>query len=108
MQVATCIVIILFNSQLEKYGGDLAIGAYSVVSSLLMLLIMIVVGLNLGTQPIIGYHFGAKSFKRMFLALKYQAVIATLITSIGFILCTFFPTFIVSFFSHDIAVKKKV
>lgn len=105
MQVATCIVIILFNSQLEKYGGDLAIGAYSVVSSLLMLLIMIVVGLNLGTQPIIGYHFGAKSFKRMFLALKYQAVIATLITSIGFILGSFFPTFIVSFFSHDVAFQ---
>ncbi len=105
MQVATCIVIILFNSQLEKYGGDLAIGAYSVVSSLLMLLIMIVVGLNLGTQPIIGYHFGAKSYKRMFLALKYQAIIATLITCTGFIACTFFPTVIVSFFSHDNAFQ---
>ena len=102
MQLATCIVFVLFNSSLQKYGGDLAVGAYSVVSSLLMFIILIVVGLNLGVQPIIGYLYGAKSYKRMFSTLKYQAIIATLITNIGFVGGIFFPDVIASLFSHDL------
>jgi putative MATE family efflux protein len=101
VQVATSFVMILVNSTLIKYGGDLAIGAYTVVNSLNILIIMFVIGLNQGTQPIIGYNFGAKSYDRIFTTLKYASVTATIITCIGFVLGFFFSMNIVSLFSDD-------
>lgn len=102
VQVATSFVMILVNTTLIKYGGDLAIGAYTVVNSLNIFIIMFVIGLNQGTQPIIGYNFGAKSYNRMFKTLKYASIIATVLTCIGFIFGTFFPASIVSLFSDDV------
>lgn len=102
VQVATSFVMILVNATLIKYGGDLAIGAYTVINSLNILIIMFVIGLNQGTQPIIGYNFGAKSYDRIFLTLKYTSIIATVLTCVGYILGTFFSTKIVSLFSEDV------
>ena len=105
MQLATCFVIILVNTTLIKHGGDLAIGAFGIINSLNTLIIMIIIGLNQGTQPIVGYNFGAKSYSRMFKTLKYAAIIATGITSFGFIIGTFFPTYVVSFFTRDAVLQ---
>lgn len=105
MQLATCFVIILVNTTLIKHGGDLAIGAFGIINSLNTLIVMIIIGLNQGTQPIVGYNFGAKSYSRMFKTLKYAAVIATCITSFGFIIGTFFPLFVVSFFTRDVVLQ---
>jgi len=105
MQLATCFVIILVNTTLIKHGGDLAIGAFGIINSLNTLIIMIIIGLNQGTQPIVGYNFGAKSYSRMFKTLKYAAIIATGITSFGFVIGTFFPTYVVSFFTRDAALQ---
>ena len=102
VQVATSFVMILVNTTLIKYGGDLAVGAYTIINSLNLLIIMIVIGLNQGTQPIIGFNYGAKSYERIFVTLKYGAIIATLLTCIGFVLGTFFSTNIVSLFSSDV------
>jgi putative MATE family efflux protein len=101
MQLATCFVIILVNTTLIKYGGDLAIGAFGIINSLNTLIIMILIGLNQGTQPIVGYNFGAKSYVRMFSTLKHATIIGTGITTFGFIIGTFFPSFVVSFFTRD-------
>jgi putative MATE family efflux protein len=101
MQLATSLVMILINSTLLKYGGDLAIGAYSIINSLLILIIMIVLGLNQGTQPIVGYNFGAKQFDRMFKTVKAAILIATGLTTSGFILGMFFSEFSVGFFTSD-------
>jgi putative MATE family efflux protein len=105
MQLATCFVIILVNTTLIKHGGDLAIGAFGIVNSLNTLIVMIIIGLNQGTQPIVGYNFGAKSYSRMFKTLKYSAIIGTGITCFGFIIGTFFPMFVVSFFTRDAALQ---
>ncbi|MDD4992704.1 MAG: MATE family efflux transporter [Paludibacter sp.] len=105
MQLATCFVIILVNTTLIKHGGDLAIGAFGIINSLNTLIVMIIIGLNQGTQPIVGYNSGAKSYSRMFKTLKYAAVIATCITSFGFIIGTFFPLFVVSFFTRDVVLQ---
>jgi putative MATE family efflux protein len=102
VQLATSFVMILINTTLIKYGGDLAIGAYTTISSLNILIVMFVIGLNLGTQPIIGFNYGAKLYGRMFVTLKYASIIATVFTCIGFILGTFYPTYIVSLFSNDV------
>lgn len=104
MQVATSLVVILINSTLLAYGGDLAVGAYGITNSLVILIIMIVLGLNQGTQPIVGYNFGAKQYDRVFKTLKIAAIFATVLTSIGFLLGRFFSVVSVSMFSSDEAL----
>ena len=47
------------------YGGDFAIGAYGIVSRIYMLFSMIIIGLAVGMQPIIGYNFGAGQTERV-------------------------------------------
>jgi putative MATE family efflux protein len=105
MQLAACMVVILVNITLIRYGGDLAIGAYGIINSVNTLIVMIIIGLNQGTQPIIGFNCGAKLYDRMFNTLKQAMVIATIITTLGFIVCMFFPSVISSFFTRDAGLQ---
>jgi len=101
MQLAATFVYILINSTLLKYGGDLAIGAFGIINSVNTLIIMVIIGLNQGTQPIIGYNFGTKNYDRMFTTLKYGMIIATCLTTLGFIIGTFMPSLMASLFTKD-------
>jgi putative MATE family efflux protein len=105
MQLATCFVIILVNSTLIHYGGDLAIGAFGIINSVNTLVVMFIVGLNQGTQPIIGYNFGAKMYDRMFRTMRYAIVVATGLTTIGFIIGTFLPSVMASLFTRDVELQ---
>ncbi len=101
MQLASSMVMVIVNATLIKYGGDLAIGAYGIINSLLILVIQVVLGLNQGTQPVVGYNFGAKLYDRMFKTLKTAIIIATILTSGGFVFGLFFAEFSVSMFTSD-------
>lgn len=105
MQLATCLVVIVVNTTLIHYGGDMAIGAYSIINSVNTLVVMIIIGLNQGTQPIIGFNFGAKLYDRMFRTLKYAVIIATCLTTLGFIIGTVFPTSISALFTTDAELR---
>ena len=65
MNLAACFIVIIINQGLKKYGGDLAIGAFGIVNRLVFIVVMIVMGLNQGMQPIAGYNFGAKLYGRV-------------------------------------------
>lgn len=101
MQLASSMVMVIVNATLIKYGGDLAIGAYGIINSLLILVIQVVLGLNQGTQPVVGYNFGARLYDRMFKTLKTAIIIATILTSGGFVFGLFFAEFSVSMFTSD-------
>jgi putative MATE family efflux protein len=101
MQLATCFVVVIVNTTLIRYGGDLAIGAFGIINSVNTLIVMFIIGLNQGTQPIIGYNFGAKQYDRMFRTLKYAIVIASILTTIGFAIGTFLPSAMASLFTRD-------
>jgi putative MATE family efflux protein len=101
MQLAASLVVVIINSTLLHYGGDLAIGAYGILNSILTLIIMFIIGLNQGTQPIIGYNYGAKLHHRVIKTLKIGAITATIITSLGFIIFMFFSKSVVSVFTVD-------
>ncbi|MCB2308181.1 MATE family efflux transporter [Clostridium estertheticum] len=100
MQMAAGLITVTFNKSLKKYGGDLAIGAFSLINSINMLIMMPIFGLNQGAQPIIGYNYGAKSYKRVKLALKYAAIIATLMSVVGFVIVQLFSVQIISIFNN--------
>lgn len=105
MQLATCIVVILINATLIHSGGDLAIGAYGIVNSINTFVVMVIIGLNQGTQPIIGYNFGAKLYDRTFHTLKIAIVAGSALTTLGFIAGMFFPSVITSMFTTDIELR---
>ena len=71
-QMAMGLISLVYNSQLGRYGGDIAISVYAVVASIMTFVIMPVSGISQGIQPIVGNNFGAKNYKRVMAAL-YQA-----------------------------------
>lgn len=104
LQICTSLVNIIINHSLHKYGGDLAIGAFGIVSSFVMLIIMGVIGLSQGMQPIIGYNYGAKRYDRVKETLKLCIIVATIITSLGATVALIFPSAIARCFTNDIAL----
>jgi len=101
MQIAASVVAIISNRSLAKYGGDLAIGSMGVITSIAMLVLMPIFGINQGVQPIIGYNYGAKKYDRVKHALKLAILAATAITTTGFILIQLFPTQLIGIFNKD-------
>ena len=107
MQVAASAVVVLINYQIHNYahtsGGTIegAVAAFSNVNRLIMLIVMVVLGLNQGMQPIISFNHGARNHARVMQTLVYAAIVATCVTTVGFILGVFFPRWLVQVFTPD-------
>ena len=101
MNLAHCLVVIIINNQLKIFGGDIAIASYGIINRFTFIFAMIVMGLNQGMQPIVGYNYGAQKYKRMMRAFDLTAICATIITSLLFIIGEFFPNWIIQIFTHE-------
>lgn len=101
MNCAACLVALFINQQLRKYGGDLAIGAYGIVNRITMMFLMIVMGFNQGMQPIAGYNYGARQYRRVRDVFILTVKWAMLITTVCFIVSEFFPAAAVGLFTTD-------
>ena len=101
MNSCACIVVIIINTTLQNYGGDMAIGAYGIVNRMLTLFVMVVMGLTQGMQPIIGYNYGANRFDRVKQTLHYGLIFGGCITTVGFLANELIPGVIVGFFTDS-------
>ena len=101
LHIGACLIVIVLNKQLIKYGGDMAIGAYGIVNRLGFIAIMIVIGLNQGMQPIAGYNYGANKHERVTAVLNLTIKWATLITTIAFLVAEIFPRALTRLFTSD-------
>ena len=101
MNLASCCIVIVINLGLKKYGGDLAIGAFGIVNRLVFLVVMIVMGINQGMQPIAGYNYGARLYPRVTKVLKVTIFGATIVTTTGFLVAMFVPELAVALFTSD-------
>ncbi len=106
MNSAACLVSMFINQQLRTYGGDLAIGAYGIVNRISFLFLMIVMGLNQGMQPIAGYNYGARQYKRVREVFTLTVKWATLATTLCFIASEVFPGAAVGIFTNDPLLKE--
>ena len=104
MNVTACVIVIIINNSLQEYGGDMAIGAYGIINRLLMLYVMIVMGLTMGMQPIVGYNFGALKMDRVKHTLRLGIISGVCITTSGFVICELFPHAVASVFTSDEAL----
>ena len=101
MELATSFVSLIMNNSLKIYGGDLAIGAMTAVTSIVLIFIMPIFGINQGSQPIIGYNYGAKQYDRVKETVKYGAIAATIIVVIGWIVTQSAPQVLIAIFNND-------
>lgn len=101
LNLASSGVVAVFNQQLLRYGGDLAVGAFSIVNTFGLLLNMTILGSCQGMQPIAGYNYGAGHTDRFKRVLKLDMIVNILIGATGAALCISFPRFFAGFFTHD-------
>lgn len=101
MQTTACVIVIFMNNQFVKYGGDMAVGAYSIANSMLMVFFMFVMGVTQGMQPIVGYNYGAKKYDRMMRCLWIAIAVATSILLFGWTLSMLIPRQMARIFTTD-------
>jgi putative MATE family efflux protein len=101
MQLVASVVNILYNQGLAQYGGDAAIGAFGIINTITMFILMPIFGINQGAQPIIGYNYGALEFGRVKKTLKLAIIAATGIVTFGFVLTEVFPAQVLGAFTSD-------
>ena len=101
INLTSSLIVSIINIELMRYGGEMAVGAYGIINRAITLFIMIVIGLTMGMQPLVGYNFGAGKMDRVFRTLKYAVIGGAAITTTGFLLSQIIPAYIVRLFTTD-------
>ncbi len=104
MQSTESLIAICFNTSLQTYGGDLAVGAMTIFTSVMQFSMLPIVGLTQGAQPIVSYNFGARNPDRVKKAFKLL-LISCLVYSVTLWLCIMaFPQVFAGLFTNDEAL----
>ena len=104
LQLANSLINIIMNKSLLFYGGDIAVSGMGVLHSLHTVMVMPVIGLRQGVQPIISFNYGARKLHRTRKASNLAILIATGIMLIGFTITRLFPTQLFMLFNRDPAL----
>lgn len=78
VNVASSVINAIINTSLYRYGGDEAIGAFGIFNSYATLVVMLIIGLCQGMQPIVGYNYGAGNYARTKKAFVLTGIVATI------------------------------
>lgn len=100
------ILSISFTTSLSKYGGDVAVGAMTIISSVSMLVTMPLQGFCQGGQPIISYNYGAGNSDRVKKAFFTQFGICVFYATLFWALAMFMPQVFAGIFTTDVALKE--
>ena len=101
MMSTESLLSVSFTSSLSRYGGDLAVGAMTILTSLNQLIFMPMAGICQGGQPIISYNFGANQPKRVREAFFTQLVVCVSYTTTFWLAILFAPRFFTNIFTSD-------
>lgn len=101
MQASESVIIVCFNSSLLKYGGDVAVGAMTIISSAMQFAMLPVQGLGQGATPIASYNFGAANVKRVKHTFRLLLFCSLGYTVLFWLLAMLFPAMFAKMFSSD-------
>ncbi|MGL4567034.1 MAG: MATE family efflux transporter, partial [Fusobacteriaceae bacterium] len=104
MQLVNSLIQIINNNILKAYGGDFAIGAMATVNGIGMLCLMPIFGIAQGSQPIIGYNYGAKNYDRVKETIYKSGIFAFLLLVIPYFIVQFFSDSVIKTFNSDPAI----
>lgn len=91
----------IVNNVLHQYGGDDAVGALGILMTYAQLLVMVVIGITQGMQPIIGFNYGARKFHRLKRAFWLSVAAGSAVTFLGAMGAQFCPEYIARAFTTD-------
>ena len=101
MHLAACFVVIVLNNQLKRYGGDMAIATFGMTNRFMFFFVMVVMGIQQGMQPIVGYNYGANLYLRMLRAYRLSVYCATCVMGVLWFFGLVWPEGIIQLFTHD-------
>jgi putative MATE family efflux protein len=101
MQSTESLIAVCFNSSLLKYGGDIAVGSMTVLTSVMQFAMMPLQGLTQGAQPIISYNYGARNAQRVRDAFRYLLISCLTYSAVLWLLVQLFPHLFVLIFNND-------
>lgn len=101
LQLASSLLNVILNKGLIFYGGDIAVSGMGIIHSLMTILIMPIIGIKQGVQPIISFNFGARKFERVKAATSLAIITSTVIVVIGYFATRLFPVQMVSLFNRE-------
>lgn len=100
MQSSESVIQVCFNSSLLKYGGDIAVGAMTILTSVMQFALLPLQGLGQGAQPIISYNYGAKNKERVQNTFKLLIKVSLLFSMIIWAFIQIVPQVFVSLFTN--------
>ena len=101
MQASESVISVCFNTSLLKYGGDIAVGAMTILSSVMQFSMLPLQGLTQGAQPIISFNYGAKNIDRVKKAFHLLLRSAACYSTLLWLLCMLVPQIFISIFTSD-------
>ncbi len=104
MQASESVISVCFNSSLLGYGGDIAVGAMTILTSVMQFAMLPLLGIAQGAQPILSYNYGAKSADRVKKTYKLLLVSCLIYSAALWIFIMLFPRGFATMFTTDTAL----
>lgn len=101
MQGTNCMVQVVCNATLKIFGGDLYVGIMTVINSVREIMSLPVSGLTSGSQPVLGYNYGAGKYDRVKSGIKFTAIIGIAYTALAWIIVLLIPGTLMGIFTED-------
>lgn len=101
LNVAGCLVVVVFNQMLLSYEGEMGVGAFGIINRVVFLFVMIVLGITQGMQPIAGYNLGLGNYRRVKHVLFCAMAAGTAVTLGGWLILQLCPHTVVSIFARE-------
>lgn len=98
---ASSAINVVINRSLVHHGGDMAVGAAGIFTTFTSLLVMVVIGICQGMQPVVGYNYGAGLYGRLKRAFTLAVVWSSVVVSLGWAVGLAWPEFVARAFTSD-------
>ena len=105
MQSSESVIFVCFNSSLLRYGGDIAVGAMTILTSVMQFAMLPLQGLGQGAQPIISYNYGAKNPERVKKTFFLLLAVSLSYAAFLWALIMLFPQLFAGIFTPDPELK---
>lgn len=104
MAITNSIVTIVCNSTLQAYGGDIYIAIMTIINSIREVASLPGQGIANACQPVLGYNYGAKQYKRVLEGIKFTTLSAISLMTMVWLFITLFPQQFIRIFSHNVDI----
>jgi len=99
LELVNCFQQAILNNTVAAYSGDLALSAVGILISVITLILMLIIGISQGAQPLIGFNYGARNYDRVKAILARAVIAASGVSVAGYLAIQIWPTQIVGIFS---------